>query len=73
MTADPRRRRAEQIREKVLVELRAGALTHDVVVMRVAFALPGRIERGQVQHALQTLRRAGRVRYRRPNWELVQP
>jgi len=76
---DPRARRAEQLRAHVAAALskaradHAGGLSAEALWWKVSDVFPGSRVRGkEVRHALQALRQAGRVRYARPNWELVR-
>lgn len=73
-TGDPRWRRAERIRQAVLAELtaRRAPATRSMIHIAVRNCAPGSVVPPyEVARALQVLRRAGRVRYVRPKWELV--
>jgi hypothetical protein len=77
--SDPRRRRAEQLREMVLREVRHEVKRWSVGISAETLwwrlhdkAFPGSVVRsGEVRRALQSLRRDGIIRYARPLWELV--
>jgi hypothetical protein len=70
---DPRWRRAEQLRGRLLRELKAQPIPAHSLWWRVMDnEFPGSTVTGaELLRALQVLRREGRVRYVRPNWELV--
>lgn len=67
---DPRWKRAEQLRELVLLAVtNSGPLRFSDVLDQVRGRSISPIDDRAVDRALQGLRRAGRVRYRRPIWE----
>jgi len=70
---DPRRRRAEQIRELVLGQLGNGwGATQLQIWSAIRARLPGsELRAREVAHALDVLRRAGSVRYTGRYWEAV--
>lgn len=71
MTADPRRRRAEQIRDQVLVDLAAGPLWFGELYELISRRVVGVLHDSQLVHALDVLRKAGKVRFVSAGWELV--
>jgi hypothetical protein len=69
---DPRSRRAEQLRDLVLLILtNNGPLRFSELVEQVRGRSISPVDDRAVDRALQALRRSGRVRYQRPTWEPV--
>jgi hypothetical protein len=69
--SDPRRQRAAQLREKVLEELAGEPHEFGALHRQVKRSILAPVTQSQLESALASLRKAGRIVYRRPCWERV--
>jgi hypothetical protein len=69
--SDPRRHRAAQLREKVLEELAGDSHGFGALRRQVQRRVLAPVTQSQLESALASLRKAGRIVYRRPYWERV--